>query len=260
MNTVTYTNKINQQKTLPKSLGLFPRYELPEIELHHPYTQKRHDSRSSIASSISSNRQQQCTSTDPKRKNTCTSSHVVRSLSNNSNNDFHRSFSSSSRQQRQMSFINNYEEEQNLCTIEPSYPLQFLCEISPKTIYAKVVHLKITNPSSNTWSFSLFSSKNMLEFEINEGTILENEVVDIQIKIQSSALLSYRRQQPVGEYPSLHDRILVLIDRQYANELDVQIDFISLEEEEDDKKVEKQSGRPKCRYCALEKGYPLHCL
>lgn len=154
-------------------------------------------------------------------------------------------------------------------TIEPSSPLHFLCEISPKTIYAKVVHLKITNRSSNSHkSFSIFSSKNLLESEVNEGTILEHETVDIKIKIQSSALSLYRRQQkPLDDYPSIYDKILVLIDHQYVNELDVNIDFISLEDDDDEEEEEeekqqqpKSNGRPKCRYCAVEQGYPIHCL
>lgn len=91
--------------------------------------------------------------------------------------------------------------------------------------------------------------------------ILEHEVVEIKIKIQSSALLSYRRQQaPLDEYPSLHDKILVLIDHQQVNQLDVNIDFMSLEDDDDDDDEQKECGRPKCRYCALEKGYPLHSL
>lgn len=233
--------------------------------MHHPYTQKRNNNHS-----ISSTRQQ-CASRENRqqsRKSSShnTSSHGIRSLSNSS---FHYSSSSLPHQQRGYSSNNSNDSEEqhqsdDYCTIEPTSPLHFLCEISPKTIYAKVVHLKITNPSSNSVrSFSLFSSKNLLEFEVNEGMILEHEAVDTKIKIQSSALLSYKRQQlPLDEYPSLYDKILVLIDRQHVTELDVNIDFISLEDDEEEEKEQQQKGsdRPKCRYCALEQGYPLHCL
>lgn len=211
---------------------LFPQYELPEIELHHPYTQNNR----SVASSISSTRQQ-CASRDQRGSEISSSFHNASRLN----------------------------EE---CTIEPS-SLHFLCEISPKTIYAKVIHLKITNPSPNTIrNFSIFSSKNLLEFNVNDGMILEHEVVDILIKIQSSALLSYRRQQAlVDEYPSLQDKVLILIDHQQVNQLNVNIDFMSLEDEDEDDAnddtnavQEKECARPKCRYCAIEKGYPLYSL
>lgn len=98
----------------------------------------------------------------------------------------------------------------------------------------------------------------MLEFEVTEGMILEHEVVDIKIKIQSNALSSYQKRQH-EEFEPLHDKVLVLTDRQYVNELDVQIDFISLEDD-DEEEIEKAPKRPKCKYCALEKGFPLHCL
>lgn len=159
------------------------------------------------------------------------------------------------------------EEEELPCMIEPTSPLRFLCEISEKTIYAKVVHLKITNSSPNVVrSFSLFSQNNLLEFEVCEGMILEHEVVDIKIKIRSSALSSYRRHyKEGGDLQPLEDKLLVLIDKKHVNELDVCIDFISLEEEEEENSTEEEKvkvspKRPKCKYCALEKGYALHCL
>lgn len=136
--------------------------------------------------------------------------------------------------------------------------------MSPKTIYAKVVNLKITNPSSTmVRNFSIFSAGNLLEFEVKEGMILEHEVVEVLIKVQSNALLSYRRQQaPLDEYPSLHDKVLILIDHQQIHQIEVSIDFMSLEDDDDDEdeEDEKECSRPKCRYCALEKGYPLHSL
>ncbi|KAG2209286.1 hypothetical protein INT47_005578 [Mucor saturninus] len=227
-------------KSLPKPLGLFPKYEIPEIELHHLYTQKKQRNRSTGSSSISSTRQQYA-SGDQRPKTT-----------SDSLSSFHSSRPT------------NSDEE---CTIEPA-SLHFLCEMSPKTIYAKVINLKITNPSPNTVrNFSIFSQGNLLEFEVNEGMILEHEVVQVLVKVRSNALLSYRRQQePLDEYPSLHDKVLILIDHQQVNQLEVSIDFMSLEddddeeEEEEEEEEEKECGRPKCRYCALEKGYPLHSL
>lgn len=196
--------------------------------MHHPYTQKKKKDRS-FASSISSTRQQ-CASRDQQKTS-----------------DNLSSFEDISRQGDE-------------CTVEPT-SLHFLCEMSPKTLYAKVIHLKITNPSPNTVrNFSIFSSRNLLEFEVTEGMILEHEVVQVVIRIQSSALLSYRRQQaPLDEYPSLHDKVLLLIDHQQIIQLDVKIDFMSLEDDDEDEE-EKECGRPKCRYCALEKGYPLYSL
>ncbi|GAA5803068.1 hypothetical protein HPULCUR_008543 [Helicostylum pulchrum] len=230
--TVTATDKLLEArfKTLPKTLRLFPKYELPEIELHHPYTQKKSNG------SISSTRQQ-CASR-PKTNSTLSS------------------FSNSAQHQ-----------EQDICTVEPT-SLHFLCEMSPKTIYAKVIYLKITNTSpDHVRSFSIYSSKNLLEFETSQGMILEHEVVQVKVKVQSSALLSYRRQQAsLDEYPSIYDRVLVLIDHQHVTELDANIDFMSLDDDDDDvddnsnNNEPKECDRPKCPYCALEKGYPLHSL
>jgi hypothetical protein len=155
--------------------------------------------------------------------------------------------------------------------------------MSPKTIYAKVIHLSIENTSSvSVRSFSLFSAKNMLDFEMSEGLILEHEVVEIKVKIQSNALAQYQRQHgSKDDYPPLSDKILVLIDHRHVNELDVKVDFIALqdpdpeegqEERDDAEALDKQhrqhliehnlllSSRPKCRFCALEKGYPLYSL
>ncbi|MBM6387656.1 MAG: hypothetical protein JSY10_27365 [Paenibacillus sp.] len=153
-----------------------------------------------------------------------------------------------------------------MCTVEPT-SLHFLCEMSPKTIYAKVIYLKITNTSPNhVRSFSIYSSKNLLEFETSQGMILEHEVVQVKVKVQSNALLSYRRQQTsLDEYPSIYDKALVLIDHQHVTELDVNIDFMSLDDDDDDvddnnNNEPKECDRPKCPYCALEKGYPLHSL
>lgn len=115
----------------------------------------------------------------------------------------------------------------------------------------------------------------MLDFEQSEGLVLEHEVVEVKIKIQSSALAQYQRQHGLkDDYPSLSDKILVLIDHRHVNELDVNIDFIALQEEQTDEaqaidKEQQQhliehnlllSHRPKCRFCALEKGYPLYHL
>lgn len=152
------------------------------------------------------------------------------------------------------------EAEEPSCIIEPASPLSFLCEISEKTIYAKVVHLKINNTSPNVVrSFSLFSQNNLLEFELSEGMILEHEVMDIKIKIRSSALTSYRRRLQ-EELQPLQEKLLVLIDRKHVNELEVRIDFISLIDDDSDEVVEKVPNRPKCKYCALEKGFSVHCL
>ncbi|KAG2237452.1 hypothetical protein INT48_009581 [Thamnidium elegans] len=233
---VTATDKLLEArfKTLPKTLRLFPKYELPEIELHHPYTQKKNNG------SISSTRQQ-CASR-PKTTSTLSS------------------FNNSVREQEQE------QEQQDMCTVEPT-SLHFLCEMSPKTIYAKVIYLKITNTSPNhVRSFSIYSSKNLLEFETSQGMILEHEVVQVKVKVQSNALLSYRRQQTsLDEYPSIYDKALVLIDHQHVTELDVNIDFMSLDDDDDDvddnnNNEPKECDRPKCPYCALEKGYPLHSL
>lgn len=121
----------------------------------------------------------------------------------------------------------------------------------------------------------------MLDFEQSEGLILEHEVVEIKVKIQSSTLAQHQRQHGLkDDYPPLSDKILVLIDHRHVNELDVQIDFIALEDPEEEEEEEADqveaidkeqqqhliernlllSHRPKCRFCALEKGYPLYSL
>jgi hypothetical protein len=143
-----------------------------------------------------------------------------------------------------------------------------LCEISSKTIYAKVIHLKITNPIPNTVrTFNLYSTKSLLDFEFSEGMIQAEETVEIKIKIRASVLIPYQRQQ-FDEYPSLADKILVLIDHSQANELDVFVDFMNLDDEEEEEEASvkndpepsQMTSRPKCRFCALEKGYPLYSL
>lgn len=232
-------------KSLPENIRLFPKYELPDIKLHHPYTQRRNRS---SASSMSSTRQQYSSRNRQNRSPSQASSRKSRTLDHSLHDD-------------------SFEEEEKEfpCIIEPTSPLRFLCEISEKTIYAKVVHLKITNSSPNVVrSFSLFSQNNLLEFQMSEGMILEHEMMDIKIKIRSSALSSYQRQyKKEGDLQPLEDKLLVLIDKKYAHELDVCIDFISLEEEEEEnsiEQVEMSPKRPKCKYCALEKGYSLHCL
>ncbi|KAI9362755.1 hypothetical protein BD770DRAFT_440702 [Pilaira anomala] len=233
----TATDKLLETrfKSLPTSLRLFPKYELPEIELHHPYTQKK---KKSLNNGSISSTYQQCSS---RRKTASTLSSFQNSISD--------------RQEEQ-------QEREDACIIEPS-SLHFLCEMSAKTIYAKIIHLKITNPSSNNVrSFSIYSSKNLLEFEMDQGMILEHEVVQVKIKVQSNALLSHRRQQAsLDEYPSIYDKVLVLIDHQHVTELEVNIDFMSLDDDDDnDDDQPKECDRPKCPYCALEKGYPLHSL
>ena len=191
--------------------------------LHHPYTQKH------LSSATSSNysTRQQCASEG--KRNASPGLHSVRSL----------------------------PDDEPPCLIEPNSPLYFLCEISASTIYAKIVHLKITNSSPHRpRTFSLFSSNHLLEFEVTEGVILEHETVDVKIKTQSNALSPYRKQQ---KYDSLMDKVLVLIDGQHATPLDVHIDFTAIDQHEEENVIETPK-RPKCKYCALEKGYPLHCL
>lgn len=125
--------------------------------------------------------------------------------------------------------------------------------MSSAAIYAKVIHLKITNLHPNsTRHFALYSQKSLIEFELQEGVIVDT--VQIKIKVKSSALLSYQRQNE--ELDPLTDKILIIIDGE-VNERAVNIDFISLEDEEEQKCKQE---RPKCRFCALEQGYPLHCL
>jgi hypothetical protein len=109
----------------------------------------------------------------------------------------------------------------------------------------------------------------MLDFEFAEGMIQAQETIDIKIKIRSSSLIPYQRQQFDG-YPSLSDKILVLIDHSQVNELDVLVDFMTLDDDEEEEEEEDEAsndlspspmtGRPKCKFCALEKGYPLHSL
>lgn len=222
-------------------MRLFPKYELPEIELHHPYTQQK--KKKSLNNGSISSTYQQCAS---RQKTASTLSSFQNSISDRQEEE----------QQQQ-------QEREDVCIIEPS-SLHFLCEMSAKTIYAKIIHLKITNPSpNNVRSFSIYSSKNLLEFEIDQGMILEHEVVQVKVKVQSNALLSYRRQQAsLDEYPSIYDKVLVLIDHQHVTELEVNIDFMSLDDDDndDDDDQPKECDRPKCPYCALEKGYPLHSL
>ncbi|KAF1804325.1 hypothetical protein V8B55DRAFT_1513155 [Mucor lusitanicus] len=293
------SNSRNRQKTaiqksldsrfisLPNSLGTYPKYELPEIELHHPYTQKQTYSN---GSSVSSTRQQ-CPSRSQQhrqRQQRNLQRQIQSALSDNRDYQQKRAPSLPSSSSPNTSTRSSSYASTSLYTIEPASPLQFLCEMSPKTIYAKVIHLRIQNTSSTSVrSFSLFSAKNMLDFEMSEGLILEHEVVEIKIKIQSSALVQYQRQHcHDNEYSSLSDKILVLIDHRHVNELDVNIDFMALQdpEQEEEEKEEEQketsqaealekeqqqhllehnlllSHRPKCRFCALEKGYPLYSL
>lgn len=101
----------------------------------------------------------------------------------------------------------------------------------------------------------------MLDFEYAEGIIQAQEKIKIKIKVQSSALIPYQRQQ-FDEYPSLSDKILVLIDHSQVNELDVYVDFMALDDEEDaiDDEQDPSQDPPKCKFCALEKGYPLLSL
>ncbi|OAC97840.1 hypothetical protein MUCCIDRAFT_168000 [Mucor lusitanicus CBS 277.49] len=275
----------------PKIIGFkictYPKYELPEIELHHPYTQKQTYSN---GSSVSSTRQQ-CPSRSQQhrqRQQRNLQRQIQSALSDNRDYQQKRAPSLPSSSSPNTSTRSSSYASTSLYTIEPASPLQFLCEMSPKTIYAKVIHLRIQNTSSTSVrSFSLFSAKNMLDFEMSEGLILEHEVVEIKIKIQSSALVQYQRQHcHDNEYSSLSDKILVLIDHRHVNELDVNIDFMALQdpEQEEEEKEEEQketsqaealekeqqqhllehnlllSHRPKCRFCALEKGYPLYSL
>lgn len=154
--------------------------------------------------------------------------------------------------------------------IEPLSPLHFLCELSSVAIYAKIIHIKITNLDPDIpRDFSLLSRNDLLEFELQEGTL--HDVVEVGVKIKSSVLLPYQRRQLEDEPCPLNDAILVLIDDKEVNWLTVNIDFIKLEEEEEDQKEDEFEevvneeyspidNRPKCRFCALEKGYPLHCL
>ncbi|KAK4510677.1 Factor arrest protein 11 [Mucor velutinosus] len=262
--------------SLPKSLGIYPKYELPDIELHHPYTQKQTYSN---GFSVSSTRQQ-CSPREQQQRQRQRELQQQLQNAQSDNSDYHQKRAPSS---SNTSTESSSHAPLSLYAIEPASPLQFLCEISPKTIYAKVIHLKIENTSSTSVrNFSLFSAKNMLDFEMSEGLVLEHEVVEIKIKIQSSALVQYQRQHYLkDDYPPLSDKILVLIDHRHVNELDVQIDFIALEDpdpeevqqetdatEELDKERQQHvnehnlllSHRPKCRFCALEKGYPLYNL
>ncbi|CEP19884.1 hypothetical protein [Parasitella parasitica] len=261
-------NSKDRQISLPKSLGVYPKYELPEIELHHPYTQRKaYSNRSSVSST-----HQQCSSRQRDRQ---------LQDAQLDNSDFNGAQSLSSNTPSSASSSNAPDVSY---TIEPSSPLHFLCEISSKTIYAKVVYLRLQNLSlGSVKKFSLFSANNMLDFEMTNGLILEDETVEIKIKIRSGALVNYQRQQQQSDaYPSLSDKILVLIDHQHVNELDVIIDFMSLEDDEDEDEEEEeeeekeqepvenkepldeqallQANRPKCRFCALEKGYPLYNL
>lgn len=115
-------------------------------------------------------------------------------------------------------------------------------------IYSKVTQLKLRNTSSESIrTFSLFSSNGMLEFEMNEGAVLEEEEIEIKVRIKSESI-----QQLQTEHAS--DKLLVLIDQTNPTMIDVSIKLSK------DQPNSSPPQRPECPFCALEKGYPLHCL
>ncbi|KAI8334462.1 hypothetical protein BD560DRAFT_414532 [Blakeslea trispora] len=137
------------------------------------------------------------------------------------------------------------------CLIEPppSSPLYFVCEMSKETVYVKVIHLKLTNPNPDTCSFALFSAEQLLEFDQKEGSMDGLETIEIKVSVKASTL---------GDHPlSLSDKLLVLIDTDQVHQYEVQVDYL-ISSPSDHSIV--PTGRPKCRYCALEQGYPLYSL
>ncbi|KAG1454356.1 hypothetical protein G6F46_008706 [Rhizopus delemar] len=133
------------------------------------------------------------------------------------------------------------------CIIEPTR-IHFECEVKQNMIYSKVTQLKLRNTSSESIrTFSLFSSNGMLEFEMNEGAVLEEEEIEIKVRIKSESI-----QQLQTEHAS--DKLLVLIDQANPTMIDVSIKLSK------DQPNSSPPQRPECPFCALEKGYPLHCL
>ncbi|KAI8084238.1 uncharacterized protein B0P05DRAFT_570205 [Gilbertella persicaria] len=127
------------------------------------------------------------------------------------------------------------------CHITPS-SLQFECQVTNTTIYAKVAHLTLTNPNPDPCTYSLFSAHHRLTCETG-GTVPPHTTLEVPININAHGFTSYQH--------TLSDTLLVLIGPDQVHTCHVTIDFIVLED-----LVPK--GRPKCRYCAIEQGYPLH--
>ncbi|OBZ82113.1 hypothetical protein A0J61_09834 [Choanephora cucurbitarum] len=146
------------------------------------------------------------------------------------------------------------------CKLEPSpsSPLHFVCELSKETVYVKVIQLKLTNPNRKRCTFALFSAEQLLEFDQKEGLIAEQETVTINVSVKPSALREYQSETTTSH--TLSDKLLVLIDTDQSYQYHIQIDFTQSSPTQPDDHSVAPTGRPKCRYCALEQGYPLYSL
>ncbi|KAI8978511.1 hypothetical protein BDB01DRAFT_907627 [Pilobolus umbonatus] len=120
------------------------------------------------------------------------------------------------------------------CWIEPR-EITFNSELTSKISI-------INDNTQNRQSFSLFSSSHYIDCERTEGVILEDETIDIKIKLNTHLI----RHSNIDTL-FIHDKLLVVINHQSMTEISVRIDF-TLEHKK----------RPECTYCAIEQGYPYH--
>ncbi|RCH94307.1 hypothetical protein CU098_011203, partial [Rhizopus stolonifer] len=137
-----------------------------------------------------------------------------------------------------------FHRPQAPCVIEPTR-IHFECEVKQNVVYSNVAQLKLKNTSQKIITFLLFSSNGLLEFEMNEGALLEEEETEIEVKLKSEIIQRSQLDQAF-------DKLLVLIDQTAPITIGVSIDLI--------KDQESNPQRPKCPFCALEKGFPAHCF
>ncbi|PHZ16132.1 uncharacterized protein RHIMIDRAFT_310748 [Rhizopus microsporus ATCC 52813] len=144
--------------------------------------------------------------------------------------------------------------EDRLCTVEPSR-IYLECQMKQNVIYSKIAHITLKNMSSDSIrKFSLFSANGMLEFDMIEGVLLEHEELDVKIRIKPDCIKQQDQQTIVS------DKLLVLVDQIYPTTIDVSMHFMKSDQDYVPNTSSTSFERPKCPYCALEKGFPLHCL
>ncbi|CEI90424.1 hypothetical protein RMCBS344292_04749 [Rhizopus microsporus] len=144
--------------------------------------------------------------------------------------------------------------EDRLCTVEPSR-MYLECQMKQNVIYSKIAHITLKNMSPDSIrKFSIFSANGMLEFDMTEGVLLEHEGLDVKIRIKPDCIKQQDQQTIVS------DKLLVLVDQIYPTTIDVSMHFMKSDQEYVPNTSPSSFEKPKCPYCALEKGFPLHCL
>ncbi|CEG77778.1 hypothetical protein RMATCC62417_12471 [Rhizopus microsporus] len=145
-------------------------------------------------------------------------------------------------------------DEERLCTVGPSR-IYLECQMKQNVIYSKIAHITLKNMSSDSIrKFSMFSANSMLEFDMIEGVLLEHEELDVKIRIKPDCIKQQEQQTIVS------DKLLVLVDQIYPTTIDVSMHFMKSDQDYVPNTSPSSFERPKCPYCALEKGFPLHCL